>query len=57
MSSSGGPRRNPMGRQASISSLEQSLNMVSAPPAIAPVTIYPGPGAKHANLAKVINLD
>ncbi|XP_018007893.1 uncharacterized protein LOC108665627 [Hyalella azteca] len=39
-------------RQNSISPLEQSLNMVNPPPSIAPVTIYPGPGARHANMAK-----
>lgn len=51
--SSGPSKRGGLGRQGSISSLEQSLNMVNSPPTIAPVTIYPGPAAKHANMAKV----
>lgn len=54
MPNSGDPaKKGSLGRQASITSLEQSLNMVNLPPARAPVTIYPGPAAQHANMAKV----
>ncbi|KAF2353403.1 hypothetical protein FHG87_015840 [Trinorchestia longiramus] len=57
MASIGGPSdpKSPhsnLRRMSSKSPLEQSLNMVSSPPTIAPVTIYPGPGARHANMAK-----
>jgi len=41
-----------MKKQASISSFEQGLNIITAPPVVEPITIYPGPSAKHANMPK-----
>ncbi|CAL4082342.1 unnamed protein product, partial [Meganyctiphanes norvegica] len=45
------PIRNPLDRQPSSSSLEQSLRMLN-PPQEAPITIYPGPSSSNANLSK-----
>lgn len=45
------PRRNPLNRQESKSSLEQTLQMLN-PPQQAPITIYPGPSSSNANLSK-----
>ncbi|XP_047484897.1 uncharacterized protein LOC125036367 [Penaeus chinensis] len=45
------PDRNPLKKQPSKTSLEQSLRMIS-PPQQAPITIYPGPSARMANLSK-----
>ena len=53
MSQSDDPMKPSFQKQASISSFEQGLNIVSPPPAVAPITIYPGPSKKLANLSKV----
>lgn len=45
------PRHNPLNRQESKSSLEQTLRMLN-PPQQAPITIYPGPSSSNANLSK-----
>ncbi|KAK7078212.1 hypothetical protein SK128_003329 [Halocaridina rubra] len=45
------PNRNPLKKQISKTSLEQSLKMIS-PPQQAPITIYPGPSSGLANLSK-----
>lgn len=45
------PLRNPLDRQQSSSSLEQTLRMLN-PPQEAPITIYPGPSSSNANLSK-----
>lgn len=45
------PRRNPLKKQSSKTSLEQSLKMISSPQQ-APITIYPGPSAGMASLSK-----
>lgn len=44
--------RNPLRKQLSKSSLEQSIQMIATPQQ-APITIYPGPSAGIANLSKV----
>lgn len=44
--------RNPLRKQLSKTSLEQSLQMIATPQQ-APITIYPGPSAGIANLSKV----
>ena len=54
MADPGDPRKQ-MTKQASISSFEQGLNIITAPPVVEPITIYPGPSAKHANMPKVKN--